>query len=61
MDRLETLGELLAFAAHDAWVTSLKESAEAVLRKQQETRSALAAAGVRGDTSDEGLTPEGPR
>ena len=44
------------FAAHDAWVDSLKESAEAVLQKSRETREAMPAAGVaEGDDTD---TPE---
>ena len=34
------------FAAHDSWVQSLKDSAEEVLRRHKETRSAFAAAGI---------------
>ena len=49
------------FAAHDAWVQSLRASAEEVLRRHRETRSAFARAGISpGNTTDEGPTPEGP-
>ena len=34
------------FEAHDAWVQSLKDSAEQVLRRHKETQSAFAAAGI---------------
>ena len=34
------------FEAHDAWVQSLKDSAEEVLRRHKETQSAFAAAGT---------------
>ena len=40
--------ELLSeqFEAHDAWVQSLKDSAEEVLRRHKETQSAFASAGI---------------